>query len=48
MMQLYSKTTPSHDEIKPSKETIQFLLDYSKQLSFKKNSENKSFEFNLN
>lgn len=48
MMQLYSKKPSSNKEMQPKKETIQFLLNYSKQVCFKKNSTNKNLEFNLN
>lgn len=48
MMQLYSNKPSSNKEMQPKKETIQFLLDYSKQLCFKKDSTNKDLEFNLN
>jgi hypothetical protein len=48
MMQLYSKKSSSDKEMQPKKETIQFLLDYSKQLQFKKTKANTKIELNLN
>ena len=48
MRQLYSKKQSFHKEMQPKKETIEFLLGYSKQVCFKKDNTSKSFEFNLN
>ena len=48
MMQLYSKKQSFYKEMQPKKETIEFLLGYSKQVCFKKDRTSKRFEFNLN
>lgn len=48
MMQLYSKKSSSNKEVQPKKETIQFLLNYSKQLQFKKTKVDTRIELNLN
>ena len=47
-MQLYSKMSSSNKEMQPKKETVQFLLNYSKQLMFKKTKEHQEIELNLN
>jgi hypothetical protein len=47
-MQLYSKKSSSNTKMQPKQETIQFLLNYSKQLQFKKTKANTEIELNLN
>ena len=47
-MQLYSKKSSFNKKMQPKKETIQFLLNYSKQIQFKKTKENTEIELNLN
>jgi len=45
-MQIYSKK-PSN-KMQPQKNTIQFLLDYSKSLKIMKTKSTRFIEFNLN
>lgn len=47
-MQLYSKKPSFNKEMQPKKETVQFLLGYSKQLQFKTTKANTKIELNLN
>lgn len=47
MMQIYSKKT-SRKQMQPAKETIQFLLDFSKSLKVVKAKPNFIIELNLN
>ena len=47
MMQLYSKKS-SHLEKQPKKETIQFLIDFSKSLKIVKTESKTFIELNLN
>ena len=47
MTQLYS-TKPSGIEVQPKKETIQFLINFSKSLTFLKIKSKDSIELNLN
>jgi hypothetical protein len=46
-MQLYSKK-PSNVEMQPSKETIQYLIRFSKSLRVVKTKSNNFIELNLN
>ena len=47
MMQLYTEN-PSNSKMEPTKETIQFLLDFSKSLHVMKAKPNVLIELNLN
>jgi len=47
MTELYTKN-PSDFRMEPTKETIQFLLDFSKSLSIVKSKHSKFIELNLN
>jgi hypothetical protein len=47
MAKIYSKKTPATNTLKPKKETISFLLNYSKALSIIKLN-NKDFEIIAN
>jgi hypothetical protein len=46
-MQLYSKKSPNFRE-QPKKETIQFLINFSKSLKVIKTRPNRVIELNLN
>ena len=46
-MQLYSRK-PSETQMQPKKETVQFLIDFSKSLTFVKTKSNDFIELNLN
>lgn len=47
MMQLYSKK-PSDMQMQPTHETVQFLINFSKSLTFVKTKSNDFIELNLN
>lgn len=47
MMQLYSKKS-SDVRMQPKKETIQFLINFSKSLTIVKTKSNRFIELNLN
>lgn len=47
MMQLYSKKT-SETQMQPKKETVQFLIDFSKSYHVEKTNSNDFIELNLN
>jgi len=47
MMQLYSKDSSDFQK-QPKKETIQFLINFSKSISFVKVKTNNLIELNLN
>ena len=47
MMQLYSEKS-SDFQMKPKKETVQFLLDFSKSLTIVKTKSKSFIELNLN
>ena len=47
MIKLYAKR-PSNFKMQPSKETVQFLLDFSKSISIVKSKTNDYIELNLN
>lgn len=46
-MQIYSKET-SEVQIKPKEKTVQFLIDFSKSLTFVKTKSEDFIELNLN
>lgn len=46
-MQLYSRKT-SEQQMQPNKETIQFLINFSKSLTIVKTKSNDFIELNLN
>ncbi len=46
-MQLYSEKS-SHLEMQPKKETVQFLINFSKSLTFVKTKSKDFIELNLN
>ena len=46
-MQLYSKKSPEI-QVQPKKETVQFLINFSKSLSVVKTKSNILIELNLN
>lgn len=48
MTQLYSNKKSSDSKMNPKKETIQFLLDYSKSLKIVNAKSNYLIELNLN
>jgi hypothetical protein len=48
MMQLYSTKKSSSIQVQPKKETIQFLINFSKSLTFVKIKSKDSIELNLN
>jgi heme-binding NEAT domain protein len=47
MMQLYSQK-PSEIQMQPKKETVQFLINFSKSLTFVKTKSEDFIELNLN
>ena len=47
MMQLYSKK-PSEFQMQPKKETVQFLINFSKSLTIVKTKSEDFIELNLN
>ena len=47
-MQLYSEEKSSGYRKQPKKETIKFLLDFSKSLKIVKSEEERTYEFTLN
>ncbi len=47
MMQLYSKK-PSDLQMQPKQETVQFLINFSKSLTFVKTKSKDFIELNLN
>ena len=47
MMQLYSSKSPKI-QVQPKQETVQFLINFSKSLTFVKTKSNKIIELNLN
>lgn len=47
MMQLYSKK-PSDLQMQPKQETVQFLINFSKSLTFVKTKSKNFIELNLN
>ena len=47
MIRLYSKRNPNF-KMEPSKETIQFLLNFSRSLKVVKSKSNNYIELNLN
>jgi len=47
-MNIYVKRSSRGREKEPKKETIQFLLNYSKSLKVVKDKENRCLEMNLN
>lgn len=48
MMQLYSKKPSEIQQMTPKKETVQFLLDFSKSLTIVKTKSKSFIELNLN
>ena len=46
-MQLYSKKSPEI-QVQPKKETVQFLINFSKSLTFVKSKTKNYIELNLN
>jgi hypothetical protein len=46
-MQLYSKKS-SESQMQPTQETVQFLIDFSKSLTFVKTKSEDFIELNLN
>ena len=46
MMKLYTRKTPFLEQ--PKQETIQYLLNYSKQLKVVKTNKNENIELHLN
>ena len=47
MMQIYSKK-PSESQMQPKKETVQFLINFSKSLTIVKTKSEDFIELNLN
>ena len=47
MMQIYSKKTPDF-QMQPKQETVQFLINFSKSLTFVKTKSENFIELNLN
>jgi len=47
MAQLYSENTSNSEQLKPSKKTVKFLIDYSKSLNVVKLNKT-NYEFFLN
>ena len=47
MVKKYAENSPNY-KVKPTKETIQFLIDFSKSLKILKSETNKLIEINLN
>ena len=48
MTQLYSREKSNDPKNAPKKETVQFLLDFSKSLKVIKSNSNRIIELNLN